>query len=166
MSDDSGPTPAPWRAGKRPYGTGLTYETAKKMVEAGIKEAERLGVPMVIAIADAGAHLLAFGRMDETMLFSVNAAMDKAFAAAMAKVPSFWWVEEFQKRKFVPIFIHDRFISLPGGFPIIRDGKILGGIGVSGGTVEDLDVAKAVLEAGGFSTEEVEKAMAADPDRH
>jgi uncharacterized protein GlcG (DUF336 family) len=134
------------------------------MVEAGEKEAKRLGVPMVIAITDAGAHLLAFGRMDETMLFSINAAMDKAFAAAMGKLPSYWWSEEFQKSGFAPIFLHERFITLPGGFPIIRDGVILGGVGVSGGTVEDLPVAKAVLEAGGFSTEDVDKAMAVDAE--
>jgi len=51
-------TPPAWKAGSLSYGSGLTLVTAKKMLEAGEKEAERQGVPMSIAIVDAGGNLL------------------------------------------------------------------------------------------------------------
>jgi uncharacterized protein GlcG (DUF336 family) len=61
----------------------------------------------------------------------------------------------------VPLFFHERWITFPGGFPIIKNGRILGGIGVSGGIIEDVYVAKAVLEAGGFVLDEVDAAIMA-----
>ncbi len=153
---DKSPTPPAWRAGGLPYGAGLTLETARKMLEAGEKEAEKQGVPMVIAIADAGGNLLAFHRMDDAMLVSINIAMDKAFTAVLGKLPTLHWSNTLQNRDFTALFIHERWITFPGGFPIIKDGVLLGGIGVSGGTLEDNHVARAALKAGGFNLEDVE----------
>jgi len=56
--------------------------------------------------------------------------------------------------------MHERWITFPGGLPLIKDGTLVGGLGVSGGTIEDLYVAKAALKAGAFSTEEVDGAIA------
>ena len=155
MADNS-PTPPAWRAGGLHYGAGLTLETAKKMMEAGEKEAEKQGVPMVIAIADSGGHLLAFHRMNDAMLVSINIAMDKAFTAAMGKLPTLHWGNTLQNKDFNPLFIHERWITFPGGFPIKKDGVLLGGIGVSGGTLEDNHVARAALVAGGFSVDDIQ----------
>ena len=147
-------TPPAWKAGKRNYGTGLTLKTAKEMLEAGEREAERQGVPMVIAIVDSGGHLLAFSRMDNALLASISIAMDKAFTAVFGKLPT-----TFPSADINPPFIHERWIRFPGGFPIIKNGVLLGGIGVSGGTIEDIFVAKAALQAGGFSLDEVNAAL-------
>ena len=153
---DKSPTPPAWRAGGLPYGAGLTLETAKKMLEAGEKEAEKQGVPMVIAIADAGGNLLAFHRMDDAMVASISIAIDKAFTGGIGKMPTSYWSNMLQSRDFATLFIHERWITFPGGFPIKKDGVLLGGIGVSGGTLEDNCVARAALQAGGFSLEDVE----------
>ena len=147
-------TPTAWEAGKLSYGSGLTLETARKMLEAGEKEAEKQGVPMSIAIADAGGNLLAFNRMDDAILASIQIAMNKAFTAVFGKRPTADWKKEFQSGEIVPLFFHERWITFPGGFPIKSNGALLGGIGVSGGTIEDVYVARAVLEAGGFSFDE------------
>ncbi len=155
----SGQTPPAWKAGNLSYGSGLTLETAKKMLEAGEKEAEKQGVPMAIAIVDAGGNLLAFSRMDNAILGSIQIAIDKAFTAAFGKRPTGDWKREFQSGELVPLFVHERWITFPGGFPIISNGVLLGGIGVSGGTVEDIYVAKAALKAGGFSVNEVNAAL-------
>jgi len=147
--------PPAWEAGKLSYGSGLTLETARKMLEAGEKEAGRQGVPMSIAIADAGGNLPAFSRMDNAILASIQIAINKAFTAVLGKRPTADWEKEFQSREMFPLFIHERWITFPGGFPIISNGVLLGGIGVSGGTIEDVHVAKATLKAGGFSVDEI-----------
>jgi len=152
-------TPPAWKAGSLSYGSGLTLETAKKMLDAGEKEAERQGVPMSIAIADAGGNLLAFSRMDNAILASIQIAINKAFTAVFGKRPTADWKKEFQSGEMFPLFIHERWITFPGGFPIISNGVLLGGIGVSGGTIEDVYVARAAIEAGGFNVDEVNAAL-------
>ncbi|MFC1860939.1 heme-binding protein [Chloroflexota bacterium] len=160
MTQPTGPTPHAWRAGNLSYGAALTLGTVKKMLESGEKEAEKLGVPMVIAIADAGGNLLAVHRMDDVMLGSTEIAMDKAYMAVTGKRATGHWKKEFQAGTLLTSFIHQRWVVLGGGYIIEKDGLILGGIGVSGGTIEDHYVARAALEAGGFSTSEVDSYIA------
>jgi len=117
-------------------------------------------VPVTIAIADAGGNLLAFSRMDNAMLGSIQIAIDKAFTAAFGKRPTGDWKRDFQAPDMVPLFVHERWITFSGGFPIISNGVLLGGIGVSGGFIEDLYVAKSALKAGSFSLDEVDAALA------
>lgn len=133
------------------YASGLTLQTANKMLEAGVKEAERLGVSMVIAIADAGGNLLAFNRMDNAPLVGIQIAMDKAFTAVFGKMPTLFWKGEYTSGELVPLFFHQRWITFQGGFPLVKGDKIFGGIGVSGGRIEDVYVARSALKAGGFS---------------
>ncbi len=149
-----------WRKGKLSYGTGLTLETAKKMLEAGEQEAERQGVPLTIAITDAGGNLLAFNRMDDAALYSIQIAMDKAFSAVFGKRSTQASEEDYKSGRLVPLFYHERWITFQGGYPIISNGVIVGGIGVSGGTVEDSYVARVALRSGGFSVDEVDAFIA------
>jgi len=153
-------TPPAWKARGVAYSTGLTLDAAKKMLEAGEKEAEKQGVPMSTAIVDAGGNLLAFHRMDNAALFSIQIAMDKAFTAAFGKQATGNYARLYQSGILVPLFFHERWITFPGGFPVIKDGIVLGGIGVSGGTIEDVFVARAALAAGGFSVDEVDAFLA------
>jgi len=156
MADEVVQTPPAWKRGNLPYGTGLTLDISKKILEAGEKEAEKQGVPMAIAIVNAGGNLLAFHRMDNTMLAGTQIAMDKAFTAVFGKQHSGNNAALYQSGILVPLFYHERWITFPGGFPIVKDGVLLGGIGVSGGTIEDVFVARAALAAGGFSVDEVD----------
>jgi uncharacterized protein GlcG (DUF336 family) len=160
MSPALGPAPEAWQAGKLIYGSGLTLKTAKKMLEAGENESLKQNVPMVIAIADSGGNLLAFERMDNAMLCSVQIALDKAYTAVFGKMHTGELGGSYRSGNLIPLFFHERWITFPGGFPIVKDGVVLGGLGVSGGVVEDLYVAEAALKAGGFSIAEVEKVIA------
>src|ERR1035437_1126437 len=155
-----GPAPDAWKAGKRTYGSGLTLKTARKMLEAGEKEAVKQAVPMVMAISDSGGNLLAFERMDEAILCSVQIALDKAYTAVFGKQATAEFGGAYKAGVLVPLFFHERWITFPGGFPLIKDGVIMGGLGVSGGVIEDLFVAKAALISGGFSTNEVDAILA------
>ncbi len=155
-----GPSPDAWKTGKLVYGSGLTLQTARKMLEAGEKEALKQGVPMAMAVSDSGGNLLAFERMDNTMLCSIQIALDKAYTAVLGKMHTGDLGNSYRSGSLIPLFFHERWITFPGGFPITRGGVILGGLGISGGVVEDLYVAEAALKAGNFDTLEVEKAIA------
>ena len=161
MNKPANSTPAAWKSGGLSYGSGLTLDIAKKMLEAGEKEAEKQGVPMSIAISDAGCNLIAFRRMDNAALFSTQIAMDKAFTTVFGKMPTRSFADLYRTGELIPLFFHERWITFPGGFPIIKNGMILGGIGVSGGTIEDVYVVKAALKAGGFILDEVDAAIMA-----
>ena len=161
MNEGTNSTPAAWKSGSLSYGSGLTLDIAKKMLEAGEKEAEKQGVPMSMAISDTGGNLIAFSRMDNAALFSIQIAMDKAFTTVFGKMPTGSFANPYRTGGLVPLFFHERWITFPGGFPIIKNGMIVGGIGVSGGIIEDVYVAKAALEAGGFILDEVDAAIMA-----
>jgi uncharacterized protein GlcG (DUF336 family) len=161
MNEAANSTPAAWKNGSLSYGPGLTLDIAKRMLEAGEKEAEKQGVPMSMAISDAAGNLMAFSRMDNAALFSIQIALDKAFTTVFGKMPTGSFAGQYCPGGLVPLFFHERWITFPGGFPIIKNGVILGGIGVSGGIIEDVYVAKAALEAGGFSLDEVHAAIMA-----
>lgn len=130
------------------------------MLDAAEKEAQRQCVPVAIAIVDAGGNLLAFHRMDNALLGSIQIAMDKAFTAVFGKRPTGDWKRDFQTGALVPAFIHKRWVALGGGYPVVAKGVIVGGIGISGGTIEDHYVARAALRASGFATEQVDAYIA------
>jgi uncharacterized protein GlcG (DUF336 family) len=161
MNEASNTTPDVWKGGGLSYGAGLTLDVAKKMLEAGEEEAKKQGVPMSMAISDAGGNLVAFRRMDNAVLLSIQIAIDKAFTTVFGKMPTGSFAGQYCTGGLVPLFFHERWITFPGGFPIINGGAILGGIGVSGGIIEDVYVAKAALQAGGFSLDEVDAAITA-----
>ena len=157
MTEPKHEVPSEWREGGLSYGTVLTFATAKKMIDAAEAEAKKQGLAMAIAIVDAGGSLVAFGRMDNTMLASVQIAMDKAFTAVYGKLPTHVWRTIVQSGNIPPLFFHERWTAFPGGFPIIRGKEIIGGVGSSGATAYgDSSVARAALLAGGFSTEDAD----------
>jgi len=157
MANPKDAVPPAWKEGGLSYSSGLTFDTAKKMIEAAMEEAKKQGLTMVIAVADAGGNLIAFGRMDDAMLASINIAMDKAFTAAYGKIPTQIWRDIVQSGTIPPLFIHERWTVFPGGFPLVKGKQLLGGIGCSGATAYgDTSVARAGLHAGGFSTEDAD----------
>jgi len=161
MKEAKDTTPAAWKSGKLSYGSRLTLATAKKMLEAGEKEAEKQGVPMSMAVSDAGGNLVAFSRMDDAALFSINIATDKAFTAVSGKMPTGSFANFYRTGELVPLFFHERWITFQGGFPIVNNGILFGGIGVSGGTIQDVYVARAALQAGGFLLDDVDAVITA-----
>ena len=126
-------------------------EKAKKMIAAAEKKAVEIGVPMVIAVADAGGNLVAVERMDEALLASISIAQDKAYTAVALKMPT--QTAATVSQPGTPLFglnttNNGRMVIFGGGLPIMENGKVIGAIGVSGGSVEeDVCVAEAGLAA-------------------
>ena len=160
MANPKDPVPAEWKKGGLSYYTSLTYDTAKQMIDAAMTEAKKQGLRMVIAIADAGGNLIAFGRMDDAMLVSIQIAIDKAFTAVYGKVPTQTWRTIVQSGNIPPLFIHERWTAFAGGFPLRKGNQLFGGIGCSGATAYgDVSVARTGLLAGGFSTEDADNIL-------
>ena len=144
---------------KMPYVPGLTLTTAQKMINAGTKEADKYGIDVSIALSDSAGNLLAFGRMENATLFSIQIAMDKAYTAVFGKCNTEDWGKRYASGKLVPLFFHERWITFSGGLPLIKDEKVYGGVGVSGAVTEDIYIARAVIKAGGFNLDEVDAAI-------
>jgi len=123
----------------------VTLEVAEEMVEAARRRAEKIGVPMNIAIVDAGGNLKAFARMDGAWLGSIDIALKKARTARLFDMET-GDIGKLSKPGG-PLYMievsNDGLISFPGGIPVFNEeDEVIGAIGVSGGSVkEDRDVA-------------------------
>lgn len=131
---------------------GMTMlDKAKKLLAAAEYKALEIGVPMVIAVVDDGGNLVAQQRMDGALLASISLALDKAYTAVALRLPTDQaasLVTPGNELFGLNTAGNGRFIVFGGGFPITERGVIIGGIGVSGGSVhEDMLVAKAALAA-------------------
>src|SRR5262249_11667418 len=127
----------------------LSVETAQRLIEAAEKKATQMKVPMCISICDESGNLKAFSRMDNAPLLSVQISHDTAYTAiGFGMATHEWW--DFIKDD--PPLLHGithtpRLIVFGGGYPIKIKGKIVGGIGVSGGHWrQDMQVAEAALK--------------------
>jgi uncharacterized protein GlcG (DUF336 family) len=130
---------------------GLTEEIAQAAIAAARKAASGIGVPMNIAVLDAGAHLKAFARMDRALLGSIDIALGKAKTSTLFGMTS-EAVGEFCKPGGSSPGLeltNGTLVVFAGGVPIRdRGGALIGAVGVSGGAVEqDRLVAEAAAEA-------------------
>jgi ATP:cob(I)alamin adenosyltransferase len=130
---------------------GFMLEKAKKMIEAAKQKAHDIHIPMVIAVVDEGGNLVAQERMDGSLLASLSLAVDKAYTAVALKTSTDQLAEQVTPGKSlfgVNSAGSGRYIVFGGGYPLMTAGLIVGGLGVSGGTVaEDMMVAQAGLKA-------------------
>ena len=133
------------------YGTPITAETAKKIAAPAIAEARKNQWMMAIAIVDPSGDLVYFEKMDDTQVGSVDVAISKARSAARFKRPT----KAFQDAlaaggEGLRILALSGAVPVDGGVPIVVGGKIVGAIGVSGGTsAQDGQVAAAGTAAAG-----------------
>ena len=129
----------------------MNLEHANSAVVAAIKESNNLKVKMNIAIVDKGANLVSFSRMDDAWLGSVDIAIKKAKTAVFFNMPTGNIGGLSQPGGALYNIEHSNggLITFPGGLPIHdKAGNLIGGIGVSGSTVEnDHQVAKMGKEA-------------------
>lgn len=131
--------------------TSLTLEQAEAVVTAAKEKADDIGVPMNIAVVDAGNNLTAFARQDGAWLGSIAIAQDKAFTARAFDAATHELYEKTQPGGSlygIGVSNDGRVITFPGGIPLTDDDEIAGAIGVSGGEVEqDQQVAEAGAKA-------------------
>ena len=125
----------------------LTLTAAKQIAAAAEAEAVKNNWNVVIAVVDEGGHLLYLQRMDETQIGSVEIAQQKAKTALMFKRPTKALEDAVAGGRNVVLRLPGA-LPIEGGIPIQADGKIIGGIGVSGvQSVQDAQIANAGLAA-------------------
>ncbi len=140
----SRPTPGPKLP---PYGASITIEQAKKVAAAALAPARANGWTVVIAIVDPGGHLVYLEKLDQTQVGSVVIAEQKARSAAIFKRPTKMFQERLARGGDGLLVLRlAGAIPVEGGVPIIVDGKLVGALGVSGGSSSE-DEACAVAGA-------------------
>ncbi len=118
----------------------ISLEQARAAVTAALEKSKELGVKMNIAVVDRGANLKAFARMDDAWLGSIDIAMKKARTARYFDMDTGEIGNLSQPGGALYNIEHSNggLITFPGGVPIKNgSGDIIGGIGVSGSTVEN-----------------------------
>lgn len=128
----------------------MSLESLKKMAEYAEEKANEINVPVVFSAVDAGGNLLLLHRMEDALLASIKISWDKAYTACTLKAPTCALAD-----LTVPggglyglqNLCDGRLVVFGGGYPIMKDGKVIGAIGVSGGTAEeDMAVATYAIE--------------------
>ena len=133
------------------YGPSITLAQARTVAEAALAPAREHGWTVVVAIVDPGGHLVYLEKLDETQVGSVGIAEDKARSAAIFKRPTKMFQERLAKGGDGLLVLRLRgAIPVEGGLPILVDGKLIGALGVSGGSSAEDEVcaeagAKALL---------------------
>lgn len=130
----------------------LTLAMAEKLLDVAVAHAAGIGVPMSICVLDEAGHQVAARRMDGARWITVDIAAAKAATAAAWHMPGRDVGERLSAAPalLTSIIVQQQgaFAAAEGGYPIVIDDVILGGMGASGGTgAQDGEVVRAALEA-------------------
>lgn len=128
----------------------LTLKAARLMGDKALEKCEEIGKSFVFTVVDAGGNVLYIQRMEDAFFTSVGIATDKAFTAAAVKKGTHVLTNIVKPENDLfglNLTNNGRIVTFGGGLPIIVDGEVIGGVGVSGGSVEeDMAVAQAALD--------------------
>jgi glc operon protein GlcG len=132
-----------------PYGLSVSTESAKNAAAASIAEAQKNNWKQAIAVVDTGGYLVYFEKMQDTQTGSVELAIEKARTAALFRRPTKVFEDGVAAGgEGLRLLRLTGAIPIDGGVPIIVDGKVVGAVGVSGGSgAQDGQVAKAGANA-------------------
>ncbi len=129
----------------------ITLADARRVIEAAEKKAHQIGQPMNIAVADAGGNLVAHVRMDGAWMGSIDISINKAWTSRAFDITTKDLAANSQSGdQFFGIHASNngKVMIFAGGIPLKKDGKVVGAIGVSGGSGEqDHSVAEAGASA-------------------
>lgn len=126
--------------------TSISHESALHAVQTAIAEGAKLGVAVSVAVVDPSLTLVAFAKSDGATPHSVETSKRKAMTAASTKKPTGWMDDKLAVT--LPMASGNLLTNIPGGFPIIHDSKVVGGLGIAGGTVDqDATIAAATISA-------------------
>ncbi len=128
----------------------ITLDAARKMIDACYEKAKGMNIKVAISVTDEHGDLVAFNKMEGSLLVSAELSMNKAWTATALRIPT----ADFQKyiQPGAPLYgielsHNQRFVSLAGGLPLKAEGAVVGGIGVSGGSSkDDTEIAQSAVD--------------------
>jgi uncharacterized protein GlcG (DUF336 family) len=130
---------------------GISLEEARAVIRAGHEKAREIGVPMNIAVVDAGANLVAFERQDGAWIGSIDIAQKKAFTSRAFDIETKALGENSQSgEQFFGIHVSNqgKVMIFAGGVPLKIGDEVVGAVGVSGGMgKQDQAVAEAAASS-------------------
>ena len=125
----------------------VTLADARRVIAAAEAKAAEIGQPMNIAVVDGGGNLVSHVRMDGAWIGSIDISINKAFTSRAFDITTKDLADNSQSGdQFFGIHVSNRgrIMIFAGGIPLKRDGKVVGAIGVSGGSgTQDHEVAEA-----------------------
>jgi len=125
----------------------VTLADARRVIAAAEGKAAEIGQPMNIAVVDGGGNLVSHVRMDGAWIGSIDISINKAFTSRAFDITTKDLADNSQSGdQFFGIHVSNRgrIMIFAGGIPLKRDGKVVGAVGVSGGSgVQDHEVAEA-----------------------
>src|SRR5437899_7519200 len=127
------------------------FESAREVAERVRAHSREIGVPVTVCVVDSSGHLVLEERMDGAGVLSLGMAERKAFTAAMLGMPTAELMPLVQPGG--PLYgltevDGGQFVAFGGGVPLTKDGVVIAGVGVSGGSIEqDTLLATAGVEA-------------------
>ena len=128
----------------------LSLDDALRIIKKAKNKANEISVPACIAVVDNSGYLIAFERMEEAILASIDISINKAFTSVALKMSTDMLSEVATPGKElfgINTTNNCRIVIFGGGYPIYNDNKLIGAIGVSGGsTKEDMIIAKAGID--------------------
>jgi uncharacterized protein GlcG (DUF336 family) len=131
-----------------PYGVAITLEQAKKVMAGAEAEARKNSWPVVIVILDSGGQLVMLQRLDNAQWGSIEIAKEKARSSVALRRPTKALQDLVAQGGANLRLLTLGYSVLEGGIPIVMDGKIIGGVGVSGVTSQqDAQIAQAGIDA-------------------
>ena len=129
----------------------VTREAANALIEAALKASREIGFDASVAVTDATGNLRAFQRADGAPFFTAEVAVSKAWTAASCGIATHVWNDYIADPKLAPLANVPKLMAVGGGLPLFHDGRLIGGIGVSGGSHEqDRQAAGIALNSLGF----------------
>jgi uncharacterized protein GlcG (DUF336 family) len=118
-----------------PYGASIGADNAKKVAASALAEAKKNGWTQAAAVVDTAGDLVYFEKMDGTQAASIDIAIDKARASVRFKRPTKVLQDQLAAGGEGWRFLTLRgVVAAEGGVPLLMDGKIVGALGISGGT--------------------------------
>jgi len=131
------------------YGPSISLDNAKKVAAAALSEVRKNNWTMAVAVVDTNGDLVYYEKLDDTPIGSAIVCQEKARSAARFKRPT----KAFQDMlaaggEGVRVLRIRGAVPVDGGLPVMMGGKVVGGIGLSGGTsAQDGQCAKAGVDA-------------------
>ncbi len=126
----------------------ITYEWATKLIQAAIDHARTLNLSICVAIVDSVGNLIVFARMDDCCLIGISTAQGKAYTAARSGLNTREFLAYLNENEVPLTSLQDeKLMLIAGGLPILYQDKLIGGIGIGGGTgKQDEECARMALQ--------------------
>lgn len=124
----------------------IYLDLAEMIVDRAFFRAKELGISITAAVVNKGGNLILLKKMDEAIIASIDVSYKKAYTSLSLNCPS----SKVDLVQFpgLDVLMKDKIVLFGGGYPIIHNGKLIGAIGISGGSSEiDEEIAKYAIGA-------------------